>query len=1098
MATMEDTSRSSTSDRGGKINKENTALIEKDETAAAAESLKKKSTMIQPSASHQQQQQRRVLLPALNPSRKLRTTTTATASASALTVDDNATHSSSSMLTSSTTSNASLRTNSTTGSSISSTIRRQHQQQRDLTVHEDDNTLNSIGNETYLSINTAGQPSARVLRYGETVESLFCLDSHNHNSNNDDDDGGGGDNNRRHHYHGVDKTRHEQLCQQICHGELANNAKAWCEALVMTLQVNHWNVTVTTTAGTNNMELGKRLIQLLRRATSRFKLVKRQSSNQQVKEEEEEEEEVLKLWLLYALVLLKYSNADEKDEEDGNNLRKNDAVQTYRHIQRLRFGNTTATSSSGGSGTVGVGSSTTTTTENFYSSLLINNNPNSSTNVTTTVEEVVHSLQATMGNPDTSLIDIFHTQLKQLEQCYRRCNENDVKLTIPPIATSATASASASTNATVASGGGARVTLPTLKGKKRSNQFQSQRDQTMSSTIDNNKHKTEDDNGNAEDTFDLKLKTARIKLEEGLKKGINSDATKTNAKKRSILKSSSDRGSSSSSSSAKPFVSRKKPRGGSGKLGAILSQTREDDNDDEDDSEKNHNVDNHNNSISPKEHELFQDNISPIEVEPSTSIKDMDLDYLLSWDPTKRGSGGIVVSRQKKKTKVELADEDAKQPVKKITRNDLGYMLNWEPFADRQKKEDESVDGSCSSSNSKADAPPKRSALASTQGMSTIEEGTEGSIEGKEENLLKSSQTTAAKSTKEGSNDVKEGLEISRASSINISGSDNQTDTSEKMIPTSQLDCSFLPLIENKNIIRVDGEPYAKLGVIGKGGSCKVYRALSTECDVVALKKVKLDGLNKQAIDGYANEIALLKRLKGNPAIIQLYSAEVDYERKSILLVMELGEVDLNYVLRQQELLSSKQKSGPGRSSLNMNFIRLTWQQMLTAVHSIHEERIIHSDLKPANFLFVRGALKLIDFGIAKAIEREDTTNVYRETLSGTLSYMSPEAIMDTSTNAKGVRVNKCGRPSDIWSLGCILYQMVYGKTPFADCHGIPQKVLAITNVNHEIPFPGGVDESAIDAMKLCLQRNPKLRPPIVGKNGLLNDHCFLHGKTKF
>jgi serine/threonine-protein kinase TTK/MPS1 len=62
--------------------------------------------------------------------------------------------------------------------------------------------------------------------------------------------------------------------------------------------------------------------------------------------------------------------------------------------------------------------------------------------------------------------------------------------------------------------------------------------------------------------------------------------------------------------------------------------------------------------------------------------------------------------------------------------------------------------------------------------------------------------------------------------------------------------------------------------------------------------------------------------------------------------------------------------------------------------------------------LSVRGALKLIDFGIAKAIEREDTTNVYRETLSGTLSYMSPEAIMDTSTNAKGVRVNKCGRVS--------------------------------------------------------------------------------------
>ena len=51
---------------------------------------------------------------------------------------------------------------------------------------------------------------------------------------------------------------------------------------------------------------------------------------------------------------------------------------------------------------------------------------------------------------------------------------------------------------------------------------------------------------------------------------------------------------------------------------------------------------------------------------------------------------------------------------------------------------------------------------------------------------------------------------------------------------------------------------------------------------------------------------------------------------------------------------------------------------MLQAVHSIHEERIIHSDLKPANFLVVEGMLKLIDFGIAMAIQN-DTTNIARD-----------------------------------------------------------------------------------------------------------------------
>ena len=297
----------------------------------------------------------------------------------------------------------------------------------------------------------------------------------------------------------------------------------------------------------------------------------------------------------------------------------------------------------------------------------------------------------------------------------------------------------------------------------------------------------------------------------------------------------------------------------------------------------------------------------------------------------------------------------------------------------------------------------------------------------------------------------------------------------------------FLPLVYEDNIIKVHGSTYAKLGVIGKGGSCKVYRALSKKCSVVAIKRVKLAGMDAKAIEGYANEISLLKRLRGNPAIIQMYDSEVDLQRKSIFVVMEVGEVDLNQVLQQRALSKTSR-------SLNMNFIRLTWQQMLSAVHCIHEERIIHSDLKPANFLFVRGALKLIDFGIAKAIVNDDTTNIYRENHIGTLNYMSPEAILDTGSGHDGPRM-KIGRASDVWSLGCILYEMVYGQTPFSKLHFI-QKLQAIVNPSHAIQFPYDEEaDAAIDAMKQCLCRNPEERPPIIGKNGLLNEHWFLHSR---
>ena len=70
------------------------------------------------------------------------------------------------------------------------------------------------------------------------------------------------------------------------------------------------------------------------------------------------------------------------------------------------------------------------------------------------------------------------------------------------------------------------------------------------------------------------------------------------------------------------------------------------------------------------------------------------------------------------------------------------------------------------------------------------------------------------------------------------------------------------------------------------------------------------------------------------------------------------------------------------------------------------------------------------------------------------------------------------GRSSDIWSLGCILYQMTFGYSPFSQLQ-LAQAVRAITDESYVIPFPPHNNRDLIGVIKSCLQRNPKKRPTV-------------------
>ena len=296
-------------------------------------------------------------------------------------------------------------------------------------------------------------------------------------------------------------------------------------------------------------------------------------------------------------------------------------------------------------------------------------------------------------------------------------------------------------------------------------------------------------------------------------------------------------------------------------------------------------------------------------------------------------------------------------------------------------------------------------------------------------------------------------------------------------------------IVEDENSIVVKGIMYTKLECVGKGGSSKVYKVMAPNRKIFALKRIRFSGRDPEAASGFLDEITLLNRLRGASNIIQLIDSEVHHQEGLIYMVLECGDIDLARLLQRHEK-NRRDRAAALQSSLTLgvdeNFIRLYWEQMLQAVDIIHRERIVHSDLKPANFLMVEGQLKLIDFGIAKAIQ-SDTTSIARESQVGTLNYMSPEAILGGANNIRGGPPMKVGRPSDIWSLGCILYQMAYGHTPFAQLPFI-QKMHAITDPHHSIQFPPLRNRALLDVIQRCLDRDPKSRitmPELLG-------HAFL------
>jgi TolB-like protein/Tfp pilus assembly protein PilF/tRNA A-37 threonylcarbamoyl transferase component Bud32 len=242
---------------------------------------------------------------------------------------------------------------------------------------------------------------------------------------------------------------------------------------------------------------------------------------------------------------------------------------------------------------------------------------------------------------------------------------------------------------------------------------------------------------------------------------------------------------------------------------------------------------------------------------------------------------------------------------------------------------------------------------------------------------------------------------------------------------------------------------------IGQGAYATVYLARDLKHDRhVAIKVLKVNVENERGETRFIREIALLARLQ-HPNILPLYDS---------------GHVEglLYYVMPYVtgETLRDRLES---ETRLTIDAACNIAREVADALAYAHGQKIVHRDIKPENILLSEGHAVVADFGVARAI---DVANVQQLTRTGagapgTPAYMSPEQLLGESVpDAR----------SDIYSLGCVLYEMLTGAQPFAGEGGIVRRFTGPTPVasKEREDIPPWLDET----ISRALARNPEDRFP--------------------
>jgi serine/threonine-protein kinase len=250
----------------------------------------------------------------------------------------------------------------------------------------------------------------------------------------------------------------------------------------------------------------------------------------------------------------------------------------------------------------------------------------------------------------------------------------------------------------------------------------------------------------------------------------------------------------------------------------------------------------------------------------------------------------------------------------------------------------------------------------------------------------------------------------------------------------------------------IGGGRYELGALLGRGGMAEVRRAQDLRLGrVVAVKRLRSDLAADPTFQARFRREAQSAASLNHPAIVAVYDTgeELATDGSGLMLpyiVMEYVEGrTLRDILRE------------GRRILPQRALEITGS-VLDALDYSHRAGIIHRDIKPANVMLTpAGDVKVMDFGIARAIADSSATMTQTAAVVGTAQYLSPEQARGEQVDAR----------SDLYSAGCLLYELLTGRPPFV---GDSPVSVAYQHVREEAPPPSSVDRDIppeVDAITL-------------------------------